>query len=452
MNKSYRKNTLALASIFSLRMLGLFMILPVLTLYQHQLIGATPTLIGLALGIYGLMQALLQIPFGLLSDKIGRKKVITGGLLLFVIGSIVAACSTSIHGIILGRALQGMGAIGSTILALTADLIPVEHRTKAMATIGMMIGVSFFIAMIVGPILNNHFHLSGLFWITTLLACLGIVVVHTCIPTPKTFISHRDVETIPNQLLKLLKEPELLRLDIGILIQHATLTALFIALPLLLQSTTGTHSAQQSMLYLYSAVPAFFVMIPFVIIAEKKRKMRTVFLSAIGLICITVASLTYFNHNLFSIGICLFLFFAAFSLLEAVLPSLISKLAPAGNKGSAMGIYSSCQFLGIFTGGLLGGVVLKFTGSNGVFIFCGALSLLWLLIALRMKPVPHLATCLIAIQTDDINTAKEITQTLSKANGVYDAMLAFEEQTVHLKIDSQLTSQQALGKLIQSNT
>src|SRR3989344_45494 len=229
-----KSSILALAAIMSFRMLGLFMILPIFSLYTATLKGANPTLIGLALGIYGLMQACFQIPLGLLSDRWGRKPIIASGLLIFVVGSVIAALSHTIFGIILGRALQGAGAVGSAILALVADLTPDEDRTKAMALMGITIGFSFLLAMILGPLINATFHLSGIFWIAAVMGMTGILFLFWLIPQPPHLVTHQDVETVPSQLKNVLKNTQLLRLNLGICVLHSILTALFVAIPMLL--------------------------------------------------------------------------------------------------------------------------------------------------------------------------------------------------------------------------
>lgn len=444
-NSKERRSIFALASIFSLRMLGLFMIYPIFTLYATQLKGSTPTLIGVALGIYGLTQACLQIPFGMLSDKVGRKVIIASGLVLFCVGSIVAALSSSIDGVIIGRALQGAGAIGSTTIALIADLTREEKRTKAMAIVGMCIGISFTIALVAGPLLNSIIHVSGIFWLTAILAILGIVVLYVLVPNPTHCILHRDAQTVPTQFLTVLKDIELLRLDFGILALHAILMACFVVLPVALTEKAHLTVHDQWYLYLPILVIAFFTMVPFIIIAEKKHKMKPVFLGAIITVIVGQIILWLGHSNLIAIIIGLYLFFTAFNLLEASLPSMISKQAPAGYKGTAMGIYSSSQFLGIFIGGSIGGYLYGLHHVSDVFLFCAFIGALWLIFVIGMKKPKHLSTFMINLGHVSNQRANEIADELKQIPGVADLMIS-PEGVAYLKIDSQTADKTTLLK------
>lgn len=439
-----RKAVASLAGIFAARMLGLFMILPVFSLYAKHLQGVTPTLIGLALGIYGLTQALLQIPFGTLSDRFGRKPIITFGLILFAIGSVVAAMSTSIYGIILGRALQGAGAVGSTIIALVADVTREETRTKSMAIIGLTIGTSFSIGMVLGPILNSYIHVSGIFWLTAVLAIAGIVLLHTKVPNPVNFARHRDAQTVPSQIKDIITNKELLRLDLGIMLQHATLTAMFVVMPIVLTKHAHLAEVHQWYIYLPVLVLSFIGMVPLIIIAEKKRKMKPIFLGAI--VATIVANLIMFfgytSVPLLTLG--LFIFFTAFNLLEASLPSLISKIAPSGSKGTAMGIYSSSQFLGIFIGGSLGGFLFGHHQVSVVFLLCAVFGLVWLLAAGSMEKPPHLATFMLHVGDVDSSQAEQLRQELLTHVGVADVFIGAEEGVAYLKIDNQTVDKDKL--------
>ena len=444
-----RSATLSLATIMAFRMLGLFMILPVFSVVAEQLPGATATLVGIALGIYGLTQALLQMPFGMLSDRIGRKPIITVGLILFAIGSVVAACSHTIYGIILGRALQGAGAIGSTTLAMAADLTRDENRTKAMAFMGLTIGFAFSLAMVFGPIINTWFHLSGIFWVTAGLAMIGILLLYTSVPTP-TRITHQNTKTDPVRLKAILKNPQLLRLDAGILLLHAMLTALFIAIPILFTRLLQLTETQQVLLYLVVLIFAFLTMVPLIIIAEKKRKMKPIFILAICTLVITQLLLLFFQRSTIGITIILLLFFSAFTLLEASLPSLVSKISPIRNKGTAMGLYSTSQFLGIFIGGSLGGWIYGQYHIEGLFIFCALLGLIWLTFATSMQQPPYLSTLTFGTeQWNNKDPGGELVSRLKSMPGVAEVALIAHEALIYLKVDKKIADKDELRKLIE---
>lgn len=435
MNLHERKSAISLAFLMGFRMLGLFMILPVFSIYAQQLRGVTPHLIGIALGVYGLTQACLQIPFGILSDKFGRKPIIFIGLMIFAFGSVVAALAHSIEGIIIGRAIQGGGAVGSVIIALLADSTKEENRTKAMAIIGMTIGFAFSIAMVLGPALNTWVGVRGIFWLTALLALIGIMILFFVVPTPQKTTFHRDAEPVPALFKAILSNGQLLRLDFGIFIQHGILTATFIVIPLAMLHYINISESHQWLVYLPVLIVAFILMVPLIIIAEKKRKMKTIFIISIFTICISQLILVIFHRHLPSFIISLLLFFTAFTVLEASLPSLVSKLAPAGSKGTAMGIYSSCQFLGIFAGGAFGGWIFAQYGLIAVFIMCAVAALTWGLVALTMQKPPHLATKMLSVSQFSGLNHTEIQQKLSNIPGIKEIFI--DNETVHLKVDSE---------------
>jgi MFS family permease len=293
MNPQEFRAAAALAAVFSVRLLGLFMIYPVFAAYAGSLAGASPYLIGEALGIYGLTQGLLQIPFGLLSDRIGRKIMIVIGLVLFGIGSAVAAVSASIGGVIIGRALQGAGAVGSVILALVADLTSEESRTAAMAMVGITIGASFLVALLAGPIVANFIGVGGIFWLMVALAALGIAITQFVVPNPQRIRVHRDAEAVPALLGSVLRNGELLRLDIGIFVLHAMLTASFLVVPDLLRGTVGVAVHDQWIVYLPVLLVSVAVMVPAIIVAEKYRRMKGVFVSAIAALVASQIMLFY---------------------------------------------------------------------------------------------------------------------------------------------------------------
>lgn len=439
---------MALASIMSIRMLGLFMILPVFSVYATKMPGASATLVGVALGIYGLTQALLQMPFGALSDRIGRKPIIATGLLLLLIGSIVAASSHTIYTLLIGRALQGAGAVGSTVLALLADLTRDESRSKAMAFMGLSIGFAFTIAMILGPVINSWFHLSGIFWATALLSCVGLLVLFTVVKNPPKPIGHQQDSTLGKRFRAAIKNPALVRLNIGIFSLHAILTAMFLAIPIILFHTIKLTEWEQVAMYLSVLIIAFIVAVPLIIIAEKKRKMKPVFVSAIAIILLVQLALSLATHHTWLTAALLLIFFTAFTLLEATLPSLVSKIAPIRHKGTAMGVYSSSQFFGIFVGGALGGLILAHFHTVGVFLFCAALALTWLFVALSMQTPPHLSTLVFSHKKG--TSENDIDKLLQPIEGIAEIALVSEEGLLYLKVDKQKITENELQALLRA--
>ncbi|PHS71639.1 MAG: MFS transporter [Methylophaga sp.] len=444
-----KRSIAGLSGIFALRMLGLFMILPVFSLAADQYSGATPMLIGLAIGAYGLTQALLQIPFGMLSDRIGRKPVITIGLLLFAAGSIVAASADSIYIVIAGRLLQGSGAIAAAIMALTADLTRDEHRTKAMASIGISIGLSFSVALAAGAALENWIGLSGIFWATALLSLVGIAVLHLWVPSPTRCVNHRDVEPVPQQFLNVFRNADIMRMVFSIMILHMLLTASFFALPIALFEQAGLAKSQHGLIYLPVLIAAFISMVPFILIAEKRRKMKPVFIGAVIVLGLAQIGWSVLSSSLVGLLICLWLFFTAFNILEASLPSLMSKLSPLNNKGTAMGIYSSAQFIGAFIGGISGGLIYSQFGVSGVFIFGSILTLVWLLFILPMKPPKHLSSRIIHIEKVSKNNADSLVQQLNNITGVAETIVVVEEQVAYIKFSPDDIDTEALDAFCQ---
>jgi MFS family permease len=442
--KKERTVLLALCGIMSVRMLGLFMILPIFSIAAEKMLGANPTLIGLALGIYGLTQAAFQIPLGTLSDRIGRKPVILGGLCVFFIGSLVAALSHAIDFLILGRALQGMGAVGSTVLALLADLTRDETRGKAMAFIGLSIGVAFTAAMVLGPIIHHWLHLSGIFWVTAGLAVCAIVLL-TTVPTPPKPIQKNKTQ-LKKVFASVLTNKQLLRLDAGIFSLHAILTALFIAIPLMLTHQLQLSEWAQIGTYLGILLFSFACALPFIIIAEKKRKLKPIFTASVATIALVQLGLMTFHTTLLAILFLLFIFFTAFTVLEAILPSMISKNAPVQNKGAAMGVYSTSQFLGIFIGGGVGGLILSHASITGIFLFCTIIAVIWLLLALGMSKPNYLQTLITPVDM----AAQHDYHYLSKLPGVADIAIASAESLLYVRFDKEKISEYELRNAVRA--
>jgi len=436
----------SLAMIYAVRMIGLFMILPVFAIYAESLPDSTPVLAGIALGIYGLSQGLLQIPFGVLSDKFGRKPMITIGLVIFAIGSLVAAMSDSIYGIILGRALQGSGAIAAVLLALAADLSKEEHRFKMMSFIGVSIGFSFALSMVLGPLLNKHIGMSGLFIVTAVMALVAMVILFTLVPDPDESIFHRDAQVNPTQFRTVLMDPQLLRLDLGIFILHMILMASFMAIPLMLQHQADFHVDEHWKLYFPVFLLSVVFMVPFIILAEKKRRMKQVFVGAIATLFLAEIGLMARGDSIAHVAFSMVVFFTAFNLLEASLPSLIAKMSPVDRKGTAMGIYSTGQFLGAFAGGLMGGFCYQNWGSIGVFMACSMSLIVWLMLAMTMKNPRYLSNYLLKVgklQPDEVN--RMISQ-LVMVRGVSEVSIEPEEGIAYLKVEKHALDESKLLK------
>ncbi len=446
MSPQEKRTAYSLAGIYMVRMLGLFMILPVFTLYGSELTGHTPFLIGLAIGIYGLTQAILQIPFGMLSDRIGRKPVIYLGLVIFVIGSAVAGFSHSIYGVILGRALQGAGAISSTIMALAADLVRDEHRTKIMGTIGLSIGFAFSLGIIGGPVLNQWIGVAGIFWLTAVLGLFAIVIAAVLVPTPARHVLHRDTEVVMDSFAEVLRNGELLRLDFGIFTMQFILTANFVILPIVLTKMTGLASNEQWAVYLPVMLIAFIIMLPFVIIAEKRRKMKPIFTASIGILVLCELMYLFSDHSLAEIIAVMLFFFVAFNTLEATLPSLVAKFSPPTRKGTAMGVYSTSQFFGIFLGGAAGGAAYAHWGVDGVFLMSAGLAAIWLLFASSMRNPRYLSTYVLHLGELPTDQANGLESELTRISGVAEAQVVPEEGVAYLRVDRAALDEQALKK------
>ncbi|MBX2859126.1 MAG: MFS transporter [Cellvibrionaceae bacterium] len=420
----------SLALLYSFRMLGLFMVLPVMILYGSDYGSASPILLGLALGIYGLTQSVFQIPLGLLSDIVGRKPVIIGGLIIFALGSGVAALSSTVFGLIIGRALQGCGAIASTLMAMVADLTSEKNRTKAMAVIGASIGLSFTLAMIIGPLLAAKGGLSAIFWSALILSVCGIGIVIGLIPTPKRMSqSQRESVAIPSLIRDTTKNTELMRLNFGVFSLHLILMCCFIVVPPMLEGTLNLDRSRHWTVYLPVLLLAFIFMFPLIMMAEKRKKIKSVMLGSIALLLASMALLTIAENSAYFLLLVVFIFFVAFNTLEASLPSLVSKLAPAGAKGTAMGLFATSQFLGAFFGGLLGGWLAQSYGSHVLLVFCSLLALAWLGIALFMENPRQLSSLFVPAEK------RPAEDSVLSVPGVVEALWVHEESALYLKVD-----------------
>lgn len=437
MNTLEKRSVFALASVYAIRMLGLFMIMPVFMLLGDGLDGSTPALLGLAIGAYGLSQAVLQIPFGLLSDRVGRKRMIYIGLIVFAAGSILAGSTNSIYVVIAGRILQGAGAIASVLMALLSDLTREEQRTKAMATVGISIGLSFSVSLVLGPLVGSAWGLSGIFYATAALAMIALVIVSRVVPTPHQHNVSADTHPAKAMLGRVLSDGRLLRLDFGIFALHLVLTSLFLVIPNILQDQLGLASSSHWWFYLSVMLTSFFAMVPFIIIGEKKRKMKPVLCGAIALLALATASLAGVSDSLMIAWAVMFFFFMAFNLLEASLPSLISKEAPAASKGTAMGVYSTSQFMGAFLGGAFGGFLLQQVGTEGVVWFMVIILALWLLVALTMPAPSHTSGFVVQLQDTVDHQYDSVDSSLRRLPGVQDVVIVENAATAYLKVDRQ---------------
>lgn len=378
--------SLSLASLFALRMLGLFLILPVFAVYAPALRGGdNHALVGLALGAYGLTQAILHIPFGMASDRYGRKRVIVFGLVLFALGSFVAAFAGDIYIVILGRCIQGAGAISAAVMALAADLTREQHRTKTMAMIGASIGLVFAVSLMAAPALYRWVGMSGIFVLTGLLAVAAIFVATRVVPREPTENLDLSRRVQPATLGDVLRNPELLRLNFGIFALHSMQMAIFLVMPLALVHEGGLPLAEHWKVYLAVVGGSFILMLPPIFWGERKGRVKPVFLGSIALMIAVQAASLLWLKSLVGISLILLGFFVAFNILEAMLPSLISRIAPASARGTAIGVYNTTQALGLFVGGAAGGWLMQHYGAASVFVFGLALVALWLLIAAPMR-------------------------------------------------------------------
>lgn len=444
MTASERRVALALSGVFATRMLGLFMVLPVFAIYAQNLEGSTLLLAGVAVGVYGLTQSLLQIPLGRLSDKLGRKPIIIGGLLVFAVGSVIAAMADSIVGVIIGRTLQGAGAIAGAVMAMAADLTREEHRVKVMASIGMSIGLAFMVAIVIGPVLASWFDVSGIFWTTAGLAGVAILIVAFVVPTPVSTRFHRDTEVEFNWLKRVLSHPQLLRLDIGVFILHFVMTSSMFTLPLLWVKQHGFDLEHHWWLWLPVFTLSVIPVLPLIIIGEKKRQLKQVLVIAVLALTIACLLIWQLQANWWVLVMALWLFLVGFNLLEASLPSLVAKFAPAAHKGTAMGAFSSAQFLGAFFGATVAGWIGQYHGPASVFLINAVLVGLWLGIVISMRQPPYLSSELVNVGPVDKEQARTLAIKFTGIRGVAEAVVIPEDGVAYLKVDKKALDREAL--------
>ncbi len=446
----------SLATLDLVRMLGLFMLLPVMSVYARDFPEASPFLIGLSLGIYGLAQACLQLPLGMLSDRVGRKPVVIGSQLVFLVGSLVAAFAGSIWGIILGRALQGAGAVASTLMALLADVTREENRSKAMASVGASIGVSFALSLVLGPVVTGWAGLKGLFLTIAALAALGLALAMWVVPYPA--VSARKPGAPSRKVLReVMRDPQLLRLDAGVLVLHFILTASFMAVPRVLADDLGIPRESHGVIYGWLLGGSFVAMIPMLVFAERKRKVRGVFLAVVGLIAAAMALLCAWTATVAGVALpggwhpgvvvaftALAMYFLAINYLEAALPSLMSRATRPDNRGTASGLYSTCQFLGAFMGGAGGGFALQHGGLAAVFGTCALLAFGWLFLAFGMSGPQYLRSVTLGLLPDS-PSAEELSASLRALAGVREVLVLEGESLAYLQVDAHFDDSQLHG-------
>jgi predicted MFS family arabinose efflux permease len=381
--------SLALAGVFGLRLFGMFVILPVFAIYAETLPGANLTLAGIAIGAYGLTQAILQIPSGWMSDRYGRKPVIYGGLILFAVGSFVAATASDIYVVIAGRVLQGAGAISAAVMALAADLTREEHRTKAMAMIGSTIGLVFAMSLAAAPWLNQLIGVPGIFALTGVLAIAAMGVVWAVVPAVVDTPAARTSNLLAD-LKSVLADAQLLRLNFGIFALHAVLMALFIAVPFALRDA-GMPLGEHWKIYLPVMLASFVLMLPAVMGAHVPGRLKRWFAASVALLLLVQIAMPWLlgsQSNVWAIALFLLIFFTPFNVLEAMLPSLVSRIAPAQLKGAAIGVYSSVQFFGAFAGAAAGAYLYSRWGVAGIVVPGAVVLAIWLILALGMREPP----------------------------------------------------------------
>ncbi len=386
LNPSERRASIALAGLFACRMLGLFLLLPVFAVAASGLPGGNdPARVGLALGMYGLTQAFMQIPFGMASDRWGRRPVVLAGLVLFVVGSVVCAQATDIYWITIGRAIQGAGAISAAVTAWLADATRDEVRTRAMAMVGGSIGLSFAVSLVLSPLLVGWWGLSGLFWT---IACLGIAslaVARWVVPVVPLTQARTMQAARPREVLT---HRDLLRLNFGVFVLHMIQVALFIVVPALLARIGGLDAHDLWKVYLPVILVSFVLMVPVIFVAEKRRAHRGALRAAVAGLIVVCALMPLASHGFYTMALALTGFFVAFNVLEALQPSLVSRVAPQAYKGLALGFYNTAQAAGLFAGGALGGWLASHSGANAVFVAAAVLSAVWLAVTWALKPLP----------------------------------------------------------------
>ena len=440
-----RRAVAALSGIFSLRMLGLFMLLPVFSVHAHEYAGHTPLLVGVAIGIYGLTQGMFQVPFGVLSDRFGRRPVIAAGLLIFALGSLVAALSDDIWGVVAGRALQGMGAVAAAVMALASDLTGETHRTRVMAVIGASIGAAFALALVLGPVITEAAGVSGLFWVTAALAALAIVLLYVGVPAPPRMTARGGSALAGSSTA--LRDGQMLRLHAGIFILHAVMVATFVALPIALRDRAGVDVADHWKVYVGVLLASVVFTVPLILFADRANRSRTVMLLGIVLLGAALAGLAGASAGGVVLMACMVVYFTGFNTLEASLPAMVSRVAPMRARGAALGVYSTMQYLGAFAGGVLGGWLLGAGGEKLALAVCAGLCAGWVLIALGLREPRRLSIERLPVGAVERDSVDALTARLLAVPGVVEAVVVAEERIAWLRVDRRLLDRGALHAL-----
>jgi len=448
MSREELRAAISLSSIFGLRMLGMFVILPVFAIYAEGLPGGNNlTLVGIAIGIYGLTQAILQIPFGWWSDRYGRKPVIYVGLAIFAVGSFIAALGVHIWVVILGRLLQGAGAIAAPVMAMAADLTRDEHRAKTMAMIGSTIGATFAMSLVLSPWLNHVIGVPGIFVMTGVLVLAAMWVVYAIVPDAPREHPTAGAPGGLAQFLRVLRDPQLARLNFGVLALHAVLMALFIAVPLELRDS-GLPVEAHWKVYLPVMIGSFVLMLPAILGSGGPARVRKVFIGTVALLLAAHLAMPWLTHSVWAIAAYLLVFFTAFNVLEASLPSLVTRVSPPGSKGVAIGVFTSLQFLGTFIGAAAGGYLYGKWDTTGVVILDVVLLVIWLMAALGMRVPAPLSTRMYALPALEDGVAAGLSARLLALPGVREVRVAAWERRAYLTVDSAVFDEQNALNLI----